>query len=89
MKYLYAQLPDLVKPCSRIRTQMENPEGQKVRDGGSCVWNGKDGLARKKWERKKRDPSGYSISYGSSLVLSEHQIMEVGMTNENLGKHEQ
>lgn len=48
MKYLYAQLPDLAKTCSRIRPHMANPEGQKVRGRGSYMWNEKDGLARKK-----------------------------------------
>ena len=93
MKYLYTQLLDLAKPCSRIRTQMASPEGQNVRGGGSYMWNEKDGLARKT-EKGRRDPSGCSISQGSSSVLREPQRRWMifnhkdGVINENLGKHE-
>lgn len=48
MRYLYAQLLDLVKPCTKIKTQMTNQVDQKVRSGRTYMWNGKDGLAKEK-----------------------------------------
>ena len=57
------------------------------------MWNEKDGLARKT-EKGRRDPSGCSISQGSSSVLREPQRRWMifnhkdGVINENLGKHE-